>query len=64
MDNAQTDGKVPPLAFVTLVVGCILWGSGAAIGKIALSAYDPIFLVVCRLVLAFLVFTPIIIYRF
>ena len=64
MGSSETEGKVPPLALVALIIGCILWGSGAAIGKIALSAYDPIFLVVCRLVLAFLVFTPIIIYRF
>lgn len=56
--------KTPAIAFVSVVVGCILWGSGAAVGKIALSAYDPIFLVVMRLLLAFLVFTPIIIWRF
>ena len=64
MNGVESENKVPPLALLALIVGCILWGSGAAFGKIALSAYDPIFLVVARLVLAFLVFTPIIIYRF
>ena len=56
--------NTPAIAFVALITGCVLWGSGAAVGKIALSAYNPIFLVIMRLVLAFIVFTPIIIWRF
>lgn len=56
--------NTPAIAFVALITGCVLWGSGAAVGKIALSAYNPIFLVIMRLVLAFVVFTPIIIWRF
>ena len=56
--------NTPAIAFVALITGCVLWGSGAAVGKIALSAYNPIFLVIMRLILAFVVFTPIIIWRF
>ena len=56
--------NTPTIAFVALVTGCVLWGSGAAVGKIALSVYNPIFLVIMRLILAFVVFTPVVIWRF
>ena len=56
--------NTPAIAFVALVTGCVLWGSGAAVGKIALSVYNPIFLVIMRLILAFVVFTPVVIWRF
>ena len=52
------------LAFIILILGCLLWGSGLAIGKIALREYHPIFLVTVRMLLALVVLTPIILIKF
>ncbi len=56
--------KIPPIAFVSAITGCILWGSALSIVKIALEEYDPVFLVFARMAISALVLTPIVFYRF
>ncbi len=56
--------KIPPIAFVSAITGCILWGSALSIVKIALKEYDPVFLVFARMAVSALVLTPIILFRF
>ena len=51
----ETPKQGTPIAFAALITGCLLWGSGLAVGKIALREYHPMFLVTIRMVLAFLV---------
>ena len=58
MDNKEA--KIPVMAFVAAITGCILWGSALSVVKIALEEYDPIFLVFARMAIAFLVLTPIV----
>ena len=52
------------LAFIILILGCMLWGSGLVVGKIALREYHPLFLVTIRMLLALMVLTPIILIKF
>ena len=52
------------LAFAVMIMGCFLWGSGMAVGKIAVSEYHPMFLVCVRMVIAFLVLTPFVLLKF
>ena len=56
--------RIPPIAFVSAITGCILWGSALSIVKIALEEYDPVFLVFARMAISALVLTPIVLYRF
>ena len=56
--------RIPPIAFVSAITGCILWGSALSIVKIALEEYDPVFLVFARMAISALVLTPIVFYRF
>lgn len=60
----ETPKQGTPIAFAALITGCLLWGSGLAVGKIALREYHPMFLVTIRMVLAFLVLTPFILIKF
>lgn len=60
----STSNKIPPIAFVSAVTGCVLWGSALSIVKIALEEYDPVFLVFARMAISALVLTPIIFFRF
>ena len=60
----STSEKVPPIAFVSAITGCILWGSALSIVKIALEEYDPVFLVFARMAVSVLVLTPIVFFRF
>ncbi len=52
------------LAVIVMIVGCVLWGSGMAVGKIAVTEYHPLFLVCMRMLLAALVLTPFILVAF
>ena len=52
------------LTFIVLIMGCLLLGSGMAIGKIAVAEYHPLFLVCMRMVIAFLILTPFILIKF
>ena len=49
---------------VVLSFNYLLWGSAMSFGKLALEAFNPLFLVGARLIIAFLVFTPIVLLRF
>jgi len=60
----ETPEQGTRLAFVIMILGCFLWGSGMAVGKIAISEYHPMFLVCMRMVIAFLVLTPIVLVMF
>ena len=60
----STSEKIPPIAFVAAITGCILWGSALSIVKIALEEYDPVFLVFARMAVSALVLTPIVFFRF
>ena len=68
MMNNQTDlPQAPvqetPLAFMVLVLSCFLWGSALSFVKIAQADYDPLFLVFIRMLIAFLVLTPLVVWR-
>lgn len=64
MDVPLSPKQGTPLAFFTLVLGCFLWGSALSVVKIALVDYDPVFLVFCRMLIAALVLTPIVLIKF
>ena len=53
-----------PTAMLALILSVLLWGSALSVVKIALLDYDPLFLVFIRLVIAFLVLTPIVLLKF
>ena len=61
---ANVDWKKWGPLLVVLFFNYLLWGSSASFAKIALSEFHPIFLVGARLLIATLVFTPIIIWKF
>ena len=60
----STSERIPPIAFISAITGCILWGSALSIVKIALEEYDPVFLVFARMAISALVLTPIVLLRF
>ena len=60
----STSKRVPPIAFVVAIAGCLLWGVALSIVKIALEEYDPVFLVFARMAISALVLTPIVFLRF
>lgn len=64
MDSTpQVPVQQTPAAFAVLLLSCILWGSGLSFVKIAQADYDPVFLVFIRMFIAFLVLTPIVLFR-
>ncbi len=60
----ETPEQGTKLAFIILVLGCMLWGSGMAVGKIAVTEYHPVFLVCMRMLIALLVLTPFVWIKF
>ena len=64
MNGVPQTAKIAPVTWAALLGGCAMWGSGMAVVKIALQNYDPVFLVGARMIMAFVVFTPFILWRF
>ncbi len=60
MNAPVTPKQETPLAWTAMFTGCFLWGSALAVVKLVLDEYDPFFLVFCRMGIAFLVLTPIV----
>ena len=57
----QTNDRIISLPMLAALVNSVLWGSALVAVKVALDAYDPIFVVFIRLLLAGVIMTPLVI---